>query len=549
MGRKDAGQRNRKSLNRDRRSLAVSVTAVAFLALMMTGCGGSAPPPPPTPDFTLSISPSSVETDVGTTASPITISVAAQAGFIGLVNITLQGIPQGITVSPSASFSLAAGASQPITFSIPDTASVGGTPITVLATSGSRSHSKQLTLTADALVDIYQTGSRYYLESKTANDVSQIGIESAWGGSIVEVSLNGTNYVNAHDTGREVQPAFREGINMHWNPTLGGDDWNQGTPTIVFPTVPGTSLYSSAQSLQWEPDFFGGGLGHPILSDILVEQTITAVPSLPHTFKVHYKVTHLGTDLHTETGSQEFPAVYTNKAYSRFIYYAGSKPWTNSAITETQFPDLPASSPPLYAPERWGALVDSQNMGLTVYVPSQYPRFIGFASPDVGGGGPTDNYTNYFAILGELTILPNLVMQGDMYLIAGDYATARQIIYQLHQSLPTPPDMFGPITDMDQPSGGSSIAGDFDVNGWVLYDVQVSKVEILVDGVVDGIANYGSPRPDVAAVYPYAPVNTGYSYTLDTTKYPDGLHKLNIRATDSSGNVSIMPDVVINIAN
>jgi hypothetical protein len=426
---------------------------------------------------------------------------------------------------------------------------VGGTSITVLATSGSHSHKAQLMLTADAIVDTYQNGSRYYLESKTANDISQIGIETAWGGSIVEVSLNGTNYVNAHDTGREVQPSFREGMNLHWNPTLGGDTWNQGTPTIVFPTVPGTLLYSSAQSLQWEPDYFGGGLGHPIVGDILVEQTITAVPNFPHTFKVQYKVTHLGTDLHTETGGQEFPAVYTNKDYSRFIYYGGSKPWTNAGVTQTQFPDLPAFSPELYVPERWGALVDSQNLGLTVYVPSVYPRIVGFDAPAPGGGGPTDGYTNYFAPHGELTIGPNFVMQADVYLIAGDYSKARQIIYQLHQNSPNPPDIFGPITDVDQPSAGSSIAGNFDVLGWAIDDIQVSKVEILVDSKADGVAVYGSRRPDVAAVYPYAQVNSGYSYSLDTTKYPDGLHTLNVRATDSGGNVSISPDIVINIAN
>ena len=32
-------------------------------------------------------------------------------------------------------------------------------------------------------------------------------MQTAWGGSIVEVSLNGENFVNAHDAGREVQLA------------------------------------------------------------------------------------------------------------------------------------------------------------------------------------------------------------------------------------------------------------------------------------------------------------------------------------------------------
>jgi len=56
--------------------------------------------------------------------------------------------------------------------------------------------------------------------------------ETIWGGSIVEVSLNGTNFVNEHDTGREVQAAQYDGSAQYdncagctgsfgWNPVQG----------------------------------------------------------------------------------------------------------------------------------------------------------------------------------------------------------------------------------------------------------------------------------------------------------------------------------------
>jgi hypothetical protein len=163
----------------------------------MTEC--SAPPPPPTPDFTLSVSPSSVETYVGTTTTPVAILVTGQTGFTGAVSVSLQEIPAGITVSPSSSFLLAAGASQPVTFFFPDTTSVGGTAITVLASSGSHSHTAQLTLTANAIVRTYQVGSVLYLESGNAVDVARVGLDTAWGGSIVEVSLNRTEFVLPHN--------------------------------------------------------------------------------------------------------------------------------------------------------------------------------------------------------------------------------------------------------------------------------------------------------------------------------------------------------------
>ena len=54
----------------------------------------------------------------------------------------------------------------------------------------------------------FQSGSLLVLQNQTVSDTVCIGLETNWGGSIVEVSLNGTNYGNAHDTGREVQPVW-----------------------------------------------------------------------------------------------------------------------------------------------------------------------------------------------------------------------------------------------------------------------------------------------------------------------------------------------------
>jgi hypothetical protein len=540
-------QMNRTVLGSGQCKTTGASIAVALLVLTLIGCGGgSAPPPPPTPDFTLSVSPSSVETGVGTTTAPVVISVTGQTGFTGSVSVSLQGLPPGITVSPSSSFSLAAGANQPLTFFVPDTTSVGGTAITVLASGGSHSHSAQLTLTADAIVRTYQVGSVLYLESGNAVDVARIGLETGWGGSVVEVSLNGTEFVNRHDTGREVQVSYRDGNNIRWNPTLAGDDFNQGTPTIAY-NLTSSSLYTKAQPLQWYAESFGGTLGQPVFGDVLVEQTVSAVTNQPHTFKVHYKATHLANDLHPDA-AQEFPAVYTNGNYNRFVYYSGVSPWANGAVSVTQFPNLPAFSPELYVPEHWGALVDTQDLGLTVFVPSQYPYVLGFASLSPGGSGPTDDWTNYFAPFVTFDIGPNFVFQGDMYLIAGDYRAARQIIYQMHQSLPFA-DILPPTGSTDSPSPGTTVSGLISVSGWALDDVSVSKVEVLVDRAVDGVATYGSPRPDVAGTFPHAPPNIGFSYSLDTTKYPDGQHTINVRTTDNSGNAAVFGDIVINIAN
>jgi hypothetical protein len=329
-----------------------------------------------------------------------------------------------------------------------------------------------------------------------------------------------------------------------WDPVLGGDKYDQGTPTQTE-TLTSNSLYTKAQSLQWNPDDKGGGAGLPVAGDVVVEQTIPPVPGHARAFKAHYKMTHLGSDLHANA-QQEFPAVYTNADYNRFVYYGGTSPWTGAAVSTTQFQELGAPGFLLYAPEQWGAHVNAQNVGLTVYVPSQYPYVGGFDF--AGPAGPDGNGTNYFAPFAFLTIGPNFVFEGEYYLIAGDYAAARQIVYELHQSGSTS-DLFAPFGATDAPSAGNTIRGVTPVAGWAFDDGSIAKVEVLLDGVLDGAATYGSARPDVAATYPHAPLNTGFSYSLNTAHYGNGVHVLGVRVTDGAGNVAVLPNISVTLSN
>ena len=68
-------------------------------------------------------------------------------------------------------------------------------------------------------------------------------------------------------------------------------------------------------------------------------------------------------------------------------------------------------------------------------------------------------------------------------------------------------------------------------------------------GIVSGVARYGGPRPDVANDYPHAPADIGYSYSLDTTRYPNGAHVLSAQVTDTSGNVATLPGVAVSVSN
>jgi len=550
-----------ESLRWARFSNRILFTFVIALILTVAACAGGGgqkkPPPPPIPDFILSISPVSASAVVGNTTSKVTVSVEPQNGFSGSVAVTLQGLPSGANAIPATSFSLAAGDSQDLQLSISATTPVGLSQVTVQGSAGSNSHTAQFVLTIEPIVTLntYQSGSLLYLESHSGSDTARIGLETQWGGSIVEVSLNGTNYVNEHDTGREVQVAQYDGAAQYdncagcsgtfgWNPVQGGDEYDEGSPVLSQSLAP-DSLYIKAQPYQWNPDDKGGGPGQPVLGDVYAESTVSAIPDHAFTFKVHLKITHFGTDQHANS-IQEFPAVYTNLATDRFLSDSSTTPWTNAAAASYTMPQLPNFSPTLYAAEQWGAFVDSGDLGLTVFVPGMAPYIGGFAA--TGDAGPTGFGTEYFAPRTFFSFGPNSILEGDIYLIVGDYKHARQVVYDLHNKLPAK-DIFTPIGSVDVPTPNAQLSGSANVAGWAFDDTAVARVDVYVNGVIAGTATYGGSRPDVGNDWPHAPSNIGYSFSLNTTAYPNGPHVISVRATDTTGNVAVFPDVPITIKN
>jgi len=524
--------------------LACTLLSLAVLAC----CGGSPvtpPPPPPGPDFSVSASPVSASAVLGNSTSPVTLSVVPQHGFNNSVDFILQGLPQGVDATPP-SFSLSPGTSQSLTFSVSPSAAVGIFSITVLATSGRLSHSASVTLNTEPIVSVrsFQTGSLLYLESSAGADIARVGMETAWGGSIVEVSLNGENFVNAHDAGREVQLAQFDGDGTPWNPTQGGDIYNHGSP-ILAQAVTGDSIYVKTQGLNFSPEPFGGGPDQPVLEDTFAEMTLTAVPDHAFTFKLHMKVTHFGTDLHTNN-FQDFPAVYCNLEDGKLVIYENTLPWTNGALSFSTLTDLGGHAPRIYTPEHWFALVNERDIGLSVFEPASALYFSGVRVP--GDPGSTGFGANYFDPMAMFTFSPNSILEGDAYLIAGDYRHARQVIYDLHNHIAVS-DIMTPLAVVEQPLANSQIAGKVNVSGWAMDDTAVSSVDIYADGVLAGNATYGEDRSDVGKDFPHAPAKIGYSFLMDTSQYGNGTHTIEVRVLDSTGHLAILAHVPVLIQN
>jgi hypothetical protein len=180
-------------------------------------------------------------------------------------------------------------------------------------------------------------------------------------------------------------------------------------------------------------------------------------------------------------------------------------------------------------------------VGLTVFVPGQYPYVGGFEVPQ---NGVKDHGAHYFLPRVPFSFGPDSVLESDIYLFAGDYQQARQAIYSLHKSIPQP-DVFPPYGFTGQPKPNAHVSGTMSVSGWVFDNVQVSAVDIFLDGRLAGHATYGLPKPDVATVWPHAPLGVGFKYDLDTTKYSSGQHFVVVKATDSSANVAVFSAIPV----
>jgi len=534
-----------------------AMLAVWISTTLVVGCGGGGGSPPSTPpavaDFSLSASPGSLTVVQGETSLAASISVTALNGFSAPVSVSISGLPAGSTTSPTFPLSMSAGAPQQFTVTVPAAAAIGDTKILLHGVSGSQAHdAAAITLTTTARVVTSQSNGLLYLQGSSNGHTARIGLDTKWGGAIVEVSLDGTNFVNAHDTGREVQPALYDLVAVNgnqgangWDPVLGGDKYDHGTP-IGSQQVTSTSLYTQAIPLHWNPDAFGGGANAPVKSDMSFEQTVTLAPGTALAFKVHLKLTHTGADYHY-VADQEFPAVYVNSAYTTLAYYGGTSPWTNGALTSTPVSTTAAS---VIAPEQWAALTDANGQGLAVFVAGSYPSWTSVYFPQSGGSGPLGDATAYMRPLATFHVGPGAVIEGDIYLIPGDVAAARAIIYALHP-LAANANLAEAFGTVDVPATNATLSGAaYGVAGWAVAGNSIAAVNVYVDGTMIGTATLGSARPDVAAAFPgIAPVDCGWQYALDTTTLSNGTHAVAVRFIDGTSNEVLLPPVIVTVSN
>jgi hypothetical protein len=92
-----------------------------------------------------------------------------------------------------------------------------------------------------------------------------------------------------------------------------------------------------------------------------------------------------------------------------------------------------------------------------------------------------------------------------------------------------------PITiTVDNPGPPSgALSGPVNMSGWALSSSgAITQITVAVDGVSLGSAAYGQTRPDVCAVYVGRAgcPNVGWNLLVDTTRFADGAHTLDVAA-------------------
>lgn len=115
------------------------------------GGTGGVQPPPPQPDFVLGLSATSVSVPQGSASSPVIVSITAENGFSATVQVSLTGLPSGVTSNPASPFFVAAGQNVSLEFGAAANAATGQFSITAQGTSGTLSHSQTLSLSVETV--------------------------------------------------------------------------------------------------------------------------------------------------------------------------------------------------------------------------------------------------------------------------------------------------------------------------------------------------------------------------------------------------------------
>ena len=256
------------------------------------------------------------------------------------------------------------------------------------------------------------------------NEHIRLGVNLALGGAITYLAAQGgKNLINSYDWGRQVQLSFYglprpycpEGVEISadwahasWNPISCGDAFGNRSKMLEY-AVDEDSIYVKCQPMLWP------------LNNVPAECTFETWYKLNGAqVEVTSRINNARSDKtrYPATG-QELPAVYVNGEWWKAVSYVGNAPCTGDTLTEPYTLETDCWPPRrIFATEHWSALVDHNDYGLGIWMPTSTQFGTGSYESD-GTGGPKDNPTAYISPHHEDILDHNIQYSFDYALIVG----------------------------------------------------------------------------------------------------------------------------------
>ncbi len=96
----------------------------------------------------------------------------------------------------------------------------------------------------------------------------------------------------------------------------------------------------------------------------------------------------------------------------------------------------------------------------------------------------------------------------------------------------------GIVMALEEPAGGVAYSGVANVRGWAVAPQGVQRIELYLDGALQGNIPLGGRRADVGGAYPGYPgsAESGFAMAFNYSTLTAGAHTLTVRAVDAAGS-------------
>jgi hypothetical protein len=206
---------------------------------------------PTTPDFTLSATPATVSLTANGTPATVSLLATAQDGFSGNVQVTITGLPAGVTAQPSA-ITLTPGTAATLTLTAPSGTAAGSSTVTLTGTSGSLKHTASVAVSvtapqpAEADFSLAVTPSSLSLTVGGAGQPVQLTATALNGFSgTASVALSGLPAgVTANPASLSLTPGTPQSVTL-----TAGNTAQAGSASVVFTGTSGSLSHTATLAL------------------------------------------------------------------------------------------------------------------------------------------------------------------------------------------------------------------------------------------------------------------------------------------------------------